>query len=460
MCREEVRLNRRLAPRLYLGVRGVLCRSEQITLGDEDDPDAVDCVVEMLRYDESKTLATKLAAGELGAREIAAVAARVTRFHAHARRVRTGESPPVAVERRFERNAHELLGSVEHRAEAERVLALERFAHAFIVAHARELHDPARRGCIREGHGDLRAEHVLVDGDVQIVDCLEFDPALRELDVADDLAFLVADLVALGGARFGDALVKEYRAAGGDPGPDTLIAFYAAYRALVRAKVALVRAGLQPAATAAHGHASRAARDLVGVAERFAWRARLPLVLLVCGLPGSGKSTLAHGLAAASGLPHLSSDVTRKQLARIRPSERGPRAIYSPEWNARTYTELGRRASTSVARIGGAIVDATCRYAADRHAFRSTLGVHAPILFVECIAPPTVLASRAATREHERGRVSDADHEVLRQARDRWEPLDEVAANDHVVVRTDRPPEEIVSDVRALLDDRLLRLSP
>ena len=138
---------------------------------------------------------------------------------------------------------------------------------------------------------------------MRIVDCVEFDPGLRELDVADDLAFLVFDLAALGGERLGEVLVDAYRDAGGDPGSDALIAFYAAYRALVRAKIALVRGAQLPGTSAEHGQQSAHARDLISLAERFAWRARRPLIIVVCGVPASGKSHLAHALAERSGLP-------------------------------------------------------------------------------------------------------------------------------------------------------------
>ena len=275
----------------------------------------------------------------------------------------------IAVERRFEENLHELFTWVEQRGELDRVLALERFAHAFIAAHAGMFDVRGRSGCVREGHGDLRADHVLVDGNVRIVDCLEFDRELRELDVADDLAFLVLDLAARGGERFGEQLVQAYRSAG-EPGDDAVIAFYAAYRALVRAKVALVRAGQHPAESAAHGHASAQALDLMALAERFAWRARLPPVIIVCGVPATGKSHLARALAGSSRLPHLSSDVTRKRLVGLVATQRAPSGAYGWQFNARTYGELARRAAKAVAAHGGAIVDATFRHLADREAFR------------------------------------------------------------------------------------------
>jgi uncharacterized protein len=459
MCCEEVRLNRRLAPDLYLGVRAVAVGTGGLELAAEDDPRAVDYLVEMRRYDERRTLAAKLERGELRREEVAALGRMLARFHAQARRVAMRGVPALVVERRMTENFHELLAIVEQRAEIGWVLELERFAHAFVVGHAHMLDARARNGFVREGHGDLRAEHVLLEETLRVVDCIEFDRALRELDVADDLAFLVMDLVASGGERFVRALVCAYRAAGGDPGEDRLIAFYAAYRALVRAKVALLRAAQYPASSSQHGRESAAARDLLALAERFAWQARLPLVIVVCGVPAAGKSHLAQALAEVSQLPHLSSDVTRKRLAGIRSHQRAPSAAYSAEFNRRTYAELGRRAARATAVCGGALVDATLRHRADRDAFVEPFADAAPLLFVECHAPTHVLAERAAQRDRQPGRVSDASLSVVVRESSAWEPLDEVAPEAHVSLRSDRPVETQVADLRALLDRRIGQLT-
>jgi uncharacterized protein len=189
---------------------------------------------------------------------------------------------------------------------------------------------------------------------VQVVDCVEFDRSLRELDVSDDLAFLVFDLAARGGERFGESLVRAYREAGGEPGNDQLIAFFAAYRALVRAKVALVRAAQHPPSSKAHGQASAHARDLIVLAEQFAW-----------------------------------------------------------------------------------------------------FGRAAPLLFVECQAPRSVRARRAARRERDPDRISDADSAVALRETAGWQPLDELPAGAHLTLRTDRPLDQIVADVLALIDRRL-----
>ena len=464
MCREELRLNRRLAPDVYLGVRAIALDIDRpqsvavdagaLRLAAEDDRHAVDYLVEMRRYDERRTLAARLDRGELKRSEVAALGRTLALFHAHARRVAATGVPALAVERRMTDNFHELLAIAEQRAEIERVLALERFAHAFVVSHAQLLNARARNGLVREGHGDLRAEHVLLDGRATVVDCIEFDQSLRELDVADDLAFLVMDLVARGGEPFARELVRAYRSAGGDPGQDALIAFYAAYRALVRAKIALLRAAQHLLSSSEHGRHSAAARDLLAFAERFAWQARLPLVVVVCGLPAAGKSLLARYLVDVAHLPHLSSDVTRKSLAGIRPEDRAPPGVYSTEFNRLTYVELGRRAARAVAASGGAIVDATCRHRADRDAFRDGFEAAAPALYVECRAPDRVRARRATRRERQRERVSDASLPVVLREGSSWESLDELPAEDHITLRSDRPVQAQVADLLALLDRR------
>lgn len=455
MCHEEVRLGRRLAADVYLGVRAVAVGADGLQPAAEDDPRAVNYLVEMRRYDERHTLAARLASGELKHGEVLAVARRLAEFHARARQVGTAGVPAPALERRMAENFHELLAIVEERNEVERVLALERFAHAFVVAHAQMLDLRARHGFVREVHGDLRAEHVLLNGEVRVVNCVEFDRALRELDVADDLAFLAMDLTAHGGERFARTLVEAYREAGGDPGEDRLIAFYAAYRALVRAKVALLHAAEQPPSSAAHGHDSAAARDLLALAERFAWRARLPLVIVLCGVPASGKSHLAQALATSSGLAHLSSDVIRKRLAGIESHERAPAELYSPDSNRLTYAELGRRAAREVAAHGGALVDATFRHRVDRDAFAQAFARAAPLLLIECRAPPAALARHALLRDRKPKGPSDASLPVVVRESSTWESLDEAPPDAHIILRGDRPPEALLADLLGLLDQRI-----
>jgi aminoglycoside phosphotransferase family enzyme/predicted kinase len=458
MCREEVALNRRLAPDLYLRVVALADHDGRLALAGEDDPRAVDYMVEMRRYDERHTMTSRLERGELTSGEVGEVARLLARFHAQARGVEPKGVPALAIERRLTQDFHELLAVVEQRAEIERVMALERFMHAFISSRAEQLDRRARSGLVREVHGDLRAEHVLLGPPIAITDCIEFDPALRELDVADDLAFMVMDLTAQGADALARELVRTYREAGGDCGDEQLVAFYAVHRALVRAKVAMLRATQLPPASTERGHKSAVARDLLGLADRFAWRARMPRVIAVCGLPAVGKSYLARALAGVSGLSHLSSDLTRKRLAGVRATKPAPASAYQSEFNRLTYAELGRRAAAETMSRGGAIVDATCRRRADRDAFLASLEEAAPVLFVECRAPVSVIRQRARKRARSRSRegdVSDASPAVVERELSSWEPLDEIAPADHLTLRSDRPVETQLADVTAWLDRRV-----
>ena len=456
MCAEEVRLNRRLAPEIYIRVRGVAVTAGGLELVDDDDPRAIDYVVEMRRYDERQTLAGALARGELTRELVSAVGELLARFHARCTPTGDPDGGAHEIELEVMHNVTELLEVAELHTERERIHSLSRFITAFLGAHAEALDGRAAQGLIREVHGDLRAEHVVLEhGRISVVDCVEFDRNLRTLDVADDLAFLVMDLTALGGAHSASQLVHGYREAGGNCGEDSLLAFFAAHRALVRAKVLLVRARQYPQQSAAHGRAGARARDLFSLSERFAWRARLPLAIVVCGVPASGKSYLAGALAEASRLPRVSSDLLRKRLAGIRPTARAGRERYSDQFSRATYAELAHRAAAEAAEHRGVVIDATFRRRVDRDAFTAAFGDAAPLLYVECVAPADVLRQRAATRERDPTRVSDATLEVVIRERSSWEPLDEIPPERHVTLRTDRPPQQVLADLVALLDLRM-----
>lgn len=456
MCEAEVRLNRRLSDDIYLGVRGVALDPVRggAALTGPGDPGAVEFVVEMRRYEDRDTLAAAVDAGPVAAETLDRTAARIAGFHATAAPAPTGaELGSTAALTALSENVGELLPLVSDRRMAARVRSLERFLQSFAAIHRRELDARAARGCVRDGHGDLRADHVVVGDHIQIVDCVEFAPRLRRLDVADDLAFLVADLAARGAWPAARRLVDGYRAAGGDPGSDALIAFYAVHRALVRAKVARLRARQLPARSPARRRELRRARTMLETAERLSWQTRQPIVLVVCGVPASGKTRVARALRRRAGLLHVSSDAVRKELVGVAPTRPAPAAAYAAAVDRATYDALGRRARQALAAQRGVIVDATFRHRADRDVFAAALGP-AAVVFVECRAPRAVLLERAAVRHRGPGQPSDAGPEVVARESLRWDPLDETPAAAHLVVRTDRPVPEVIDDIEALLAGR------
>ena len=420
-CREEVAVNRELAPGIYLGVRAILHGPGAFRFAPEEAPDAVEYAVVMRRFEEAHSLLGAIRAGSLTRSHIQQVAECLADFHQR--------SPALAAD-----GPEQLLDSWRvnmHEIErlpfpgSWRVETLRGFGETFVDAHACELERRAERGLVRDGHGDLRCEHVLLGPQVRVVDRIEFDPALRQMDVARDLAFLAMDLEAHGRRWAARELVRAYRHAGGDPGSERLRCFYSAYWALVRAKVALIAAGTH------HGGLRRRERAraerLWGLAERLCWRARGSVVIVVCGPAASGKSTLAAHLARRSRLPVVSSDVLRKRLAGVDVSERARPEHYTKDFTRAVYQSLAREALARLEGRGGVIVDATCHTRRERAALFDLLRRDdVTFLAVQCQVRLQTALARAASRMKSPSRVSDATPEVVAAQFHRFQTLDEL----------------------------------
>jgi hypothetical protein len=409
-CAEEVRVNRRLAPSVYHGLIALVPHGPAgLVVAPEHDPRAVEFAVEMRRYDDGATLAAQLANREATERRLAAVGAKLAGFHAGL----PADTSSGATDRLggvVEETLATLTEAATAAVEPARIAALSRFARAALAGLRPRLLAREAAGSVRDGHGDLRAEHILMTEPLEIVDAVDFDPALRLTDVAYDLAFLAMD-VARRDERLARALVRGYVAGGGEPVDRRLFAFLIVIGALVRAKIDLLRAGQLDGS----GQDERIGRALehVALAERFGWRARLPDVVCIAGLAASGKSTLASALGSASGLPVLSSDLARKLRAGLDPHEHAAPAHYAHEVSHAVYAGLGRDAAAAVHDEGGAIVDATFRNPDDLAAFQTASKVSARAEWVVCHAPGDVLLERARWRAAAGHTTSDADPAVV-----------------------------------------------
>jgi aminoglycoside phosphotransferase family enzyme/predicted kinase len=438
MCEAEVRLNQRLAPSIYLGVRSVVESGGVLSLSAANDPRAVEYLVEMRRFSDDETLAARLEAGMARGRELEQVGRRLSEFHHSAPRAH-GRGARATLEQTLLSSLDDLalLVAPEQR---QLVAGLRRFAVAYLQGQGALIDH--RSALAIDGHGDIRAEHVLLRDPIEVVDCVEFDRHLRELDPARDLAFLLMDLEARGWGGPAMHVLRSYAAAGGDPGPPHLLAFYSFERALVRAKVDLIRAGQLPAGPEAQRVLANSAQ-LLELARRLTWRAHKPLLVVVCGLSGAGKTHLASAIARVSGLRALNSDVVRKRLAGVPPYQRARDEHYSRDFSRRTYAELA-----NLAGGGNVVVDATFRRAEDRAAFLGSLPPDAPEPhFIHCVAPHEVLRQRVAARTAD---VSDATIDVLEAQH--FDPLEEVDPQRRLELRTDRPVEAELDDVEAWLD--------
>jgi aminoglycoside phosphotransferase family enzyme/predicted kinase len=349
-CEDEVRLNRRIAPDVYLGVAEVL----------DVDGAVCDHLVVMRRMPADRRLSTLVVAGEDVTGPLRSVAHQLAALHAGgARTPAADEAAGVdATRARWVANTDQLLqvagGDLFDDVTVGTVHGL---ATRYLDGRHRLLEGRVAAGRAVDGHGDLLADDVfcLRDGP-RVLDCLDFDERLRLGDALADAAFLAMDLERLGRAHLGTLFLAAYREYADDAWPPSLAHHHIAYRAQVRAKVAAIRAGQGAAGAASEG------RELLAMALRHLEAGRVRLVL-VGGLPGTGKSTLAKALGHRLDAVVLRSDEVRKELAGVpaltRMAASYGEGIYEAGSTARTYDVLLDRAETALAYGESVVLDAS-----------------------------------------------------------------------------------------------------
>jgi aminoglycoside phosphotransferase family enzyme/predicted kinase len=396
-CRREVDLNRRIAPDVYLGVEAIV----------GDNGETLDHVVVMRRMPEDRRLSALARRGNDAELCIDRVAQLLVGFH---ERAATGDRINAAASRDavallWERELSEFVGSDEIRPLVETYLR-----------GRRELFDArVRAGRSRDGHGDLLADDVFcLDDGPRVLDCLEFDEQLRFGDVLLDVAFLAMDLDRLGRGDLARRLLDGYRALSSDSWPRSLEHFYVAYRAHVRAKVAMLNGD------------EAGSRERLALALDHLRRGRVRLVL-VGGPPATGKSTVARAIADASGWPVIRSDEVRRELSGASSREPAPvpfgEGIYDAAWTDRTYAELLERAGECLVYGEPVILDASWSDELWRGRARALAqSTASDLVELKCSAPLEVAMARADARLRHRRDVSDADAAIVVAASERFAP--------------------------------------
>ena len=424
---EELRLNRRFAPELYLDVLRITGTPEAPTVGGEGA--LLETAVHMRQFDPDGQLDVQIARNLLEADDLREVAEAIARFQLDAPRAEVAddwgrfEVVMAPIRENFVRIREAAADWKDPPARA-RAEALERRLTALEArseAWGEDLRDriEARRenGFVREGHGDLHLGNIArTQWGIRAFDCLEFAPNLRWIDVVCDLAFLYMDLVERGRADLAWVLINAWVTRTGDHDGLCLLPFYALYRTMVRVKVASLRRG-QLGEGEDRERCDAELEAYLSLAERFAQR-RPAALILTCGPSGSGKSHHAGRLAREGGAVHLRSDVERKRLFGLPPEHRtsveeGAR-LYDGEATARTFGVLETRARDLLAAGVNVIVDATFLDAALRRRFAAL--AEAPDVrgaLLECVASPATLRARIATRAAAGEDASDADLAVL-----------------------------------------------
>lgn len=439
-CEEELRLNRRTAPALYLGVHPLLgpvhgpvdgpTIGPAVAPGEPAPPGTIDWVLHLRRFDDTRLLAHLAGRGVLSAAVVDRLAERLVAFHATLPAADAHTGRPEVTLRWVRDNLAAVARLAPGGPDRQRIAALARWSEDRATALALRLAQRHAAGRVRECHGDAHLANWVVlgddrDGEPVAFDALEFNPELRWIDVAAELAFPWMDLLAHGQPALAHRLLTRWLELTGDFDALGLLRWQAVYRALVRVKVAWIHAGEPDVPDAVRSAEHAAAAQGLALAERLAAPPAARLVV-TWGLSGSGKSTVARHIAEGLGAVWLRSDVERKRLYGLAPTDRpvshpiaGPgqvpsATLYGREATERTYAHLQATTAQALADGWPVVVDAACLRAHERRALMA-LAARAglPGHLLECQAPEALLRERLARREREGHDASDAGVAVL-----------------------------------------------
>jgi aminoglycoside phosphotransferase family enzyme/predicted kinase len=436
-CHEELRLNRRHAPDLYLEVAAITGSPATPRLAPLDPATAAsepfEHALRMVQFDPRQELGHLLDRNAVKAESCVDLGQRIAAMHGSAPAADPAShyGRPDSVHRVTLANFDELtrLGADTGAAAPLPVDQLRGLqAHAGVLFDAGRERMAARRagGRVREGHGDLHCGNVVRWQESLVAfDGIEFDPALRWIDVASDVAFLTMDLSRRGRDDLRRAVLQGWLAAGGDYDALALLPYFEGYRALVRAKVAALRA---------RQDAASARQSMAEACSYLDWAARrrerpAPALLLMVGLSGSGKTWLSQRIAARLDAVIVRSDVERKRLAGLQPLQPSGSAadagLYSLDFNERTYARLRECVASALAGGESIVVDAASLRRGERGRFIALAQRQAArVVIVHCTAPIAVLRQRVAQRAASATDASEATTDLLDRQPGYWEAFD------------------------------------
>jgi aminoglycoside phosphotransferase family enzyme/predicted kinase len=441
VCEEEVRLNRRLAPTFYLGVVPITGSPAAPHINGSGA--AIEYAVKMRQFPPEATLDRLEAQGRLTASQVEAIATAVARFHLEAC-ARAGATSswgdPQQVWQPVTQNFLQITPRLTDSADRQTLDALQRWSEAEHARLAPLMAARKRDGYIRECHGDLHLGNLAwVDDQLLVFDCLEFNPELRWIDIVSEIAFCYMDLMQRGHTDWAWLFLNTWLEKTGDHGGLALLRYYAVYRALVRTKVAVLRAGQTQGPD--HDKVLAEARTLMQLATVLTDPQPLRLDI-THGLSGSGKTTATQTLMQTPGAIRLRSDIERKRLAGLDALARSGSGVgeqlYAADATRRTYGHLAALAGVVLDAGWPVIVDATFTARWQRDLLREqarSRSVDFHILDFQ--VPLPTLRARILKRASEGNDASEANLAVLQHQLDTEDVL---AADEHADIVSMEPP--------------------
>ncbi|MEE9202748.1 MAG: AAA family ATPase [Dehalococcoidia bacterium] len=456
-CHQEVALNRRLSPQVYLGVVGVTREDGRYFV--EREGEAVEYAVKMRQLPRERMLDHLLRAGQATPAMLEKVGEIVARFHGEAAtssHISTFGSI-AAITANAEENFSQTEAVVGLTIPRDRYQAIMDYTRSFLQEKAGLFQRRVAGGRIRDCHGDLHAAHICFEDGLHIYDCIEFNDRFRYGDVASEAAFLAMDLDFHGRPDLSRAFMSTYLETSGDGEMSELLPFYKGYRAYVRGKVEGFKLSDPHIPAPQKAAALTAARHYLDLAYLYTRGGLRPLLLITVGMVGTGKTSVAQALGERLGMAVFSSDPVRKELSgvpagehRFEPPGEG---IYAADFDRRTYDELLRRAGEVLGRGGWAIIDASFRRREERERAQEMARRYgAAFGIVQVTCPETTVKQRL---EHRLGEAtpSDGRWEIYLEHKRDFDPITATPPTHHLTVDTSQPPEELCQQAaRAVVD--------
>ncbi|MBI2853583.1 MAG: AAA family ATPase [Chloroflexi bacterium] len=453
-CLRELELNRRLCPDAYLDVLPLTIESGSLKLGG--DGEVAEYTVKMRQLPMERMMDKLLVEGRVSADMVRAVAAKVAAFHQKAATDRHIDSfgEPCTVVVNNDENFTQTEEYIGRTITAEQYRKIKEYTETFIRDHAQLMHDRIDQGRIRDCHGDLHAAHVCFDNGICIYDCIEFNDRFRYADVASEVAFLAMDLDRYERRDLSNEFVSAYIAASQDTTLADILPFYKCYRAYVRGKVEGFKLNDPYLSEAEKKKALNSACRYFVLAESYVAK-KLFLIIMV-GMVGTGKTTVAEQIASRLGATVISSDVTRKKLAGIPPTDHRygepDSGIYSSDFSRRTYDTLFQEAKRIITEGKPVILDATFMLSAGRRQARelaAELGIK--FMAIECVLPEEEARRRLDKRMQE-VTASDAGWDIYLKHKKTFEPVRELPSEEHIVVDTSGSWQKELDKIMERLD--------
>lgn len=454
-CEEELRLNRRLAPEIYLAVLPITGTTDKPRLGGEGV--AIEYALQMRQFPQAAQLDRMLARGEFKTEFIDAIAERVAEFHAQlpAASPASGYGDPDHVWQPVGENFEQIRAHEQTPAHVTTLTEIERWSRSTFQDLQATLIQRKQAGYVRECHGDLHLRNIAWhEGKPLIFDCIEFNPDLRWIDVISDITFLMMDLIDRQQSAFAYRLLNLYLSHTGDYAGVQVLPYYFVYRAMVRAKVDVLRLAQGGLPRTEKTRDEREYLGYLALAKRFIHRPT-PILLITRGLSASGKTTMSGCLLEVMGAVRIRSDVERKRLAGLKPVSAAAATvgggIYSTEMNDRTYAHLLMLARVILQAGFPVIVDAAFLDAMRRRPFAALAAELAvPFVILECVATADTLRQRIVRRQPD---ASDADLDVLEHQLRQYQPLTTAEQGHAVSIDTEQVLDvgQVVQAIHSLL---------